>query len=210
MNPLIGASLISGGASLLGGILGNRAASAQAARAMDFSASEAQKGREFAERMSSTAHQREVEDLRAAGLNPILSATRGASAPSSPVGSGFAAPQHDVVTPAVSSAAAVARLGAEIKNIEAQTESTRAITERTRAQTGVIEPAARVGRAATSAWDTAMELGNKFQRWATDKLMGLYNWSAREMRPRARNPAEPNSAFDLRRDSPTFGERISR
>lgn len=56
--------------------------------AMDFNAAEAAKNRDWQKMMSDTAHQREVQDLKAAGLNPILSAMGGNGAA---VGSGATA-----------------------------------------------------------------------------------------------------------------------
>lgn len=49
----------------------------QSAKAMQFNAAEAQKNRNWQEMMSNTAHQREIKDLMAAGLNPVLSAMNG-------------------------------------------------------------------------------------------------------------------------------------
>lgn len=115
--PAVAAAGISAGASLLGGLFG----SSSAKKANKAAAAEAQANRDFQERMAKNAHQYEVADLKAAGLNPILSATGGAGA-ATPGGS-MAPVQNeaDSASRSSSAASAAALATAQLQNTKADT-----------------------------------------------------------------------------------------
>lgn len=78
---------------------------------------EAQKQRDFQERMSSTAHQREVEDMKKAGLNPLVREGGGSSTPPGAM--------PDIANPGsgLMMAAQLRQMEAQTRNIDAQTGS---------------------------------------------------------------------------------------
>lgn len=172
MDPIT-AGIVAGGVGVAGTLLTNQQ-----------SVDAANKQMKFQEKMSSTAHQREVEDLRKAGLNPILSALGAGS--STPAG---AQPNISDVGPQASKAAEIAlqkraqdmafqKTGAEIGNIQADTLNKTATANLIREQTASTAKDVSLKDAQTKKISTMLEHELKKAqaegRWAeANQIMGL-------------------------------------
>lgn len=122
-------AIIGGLASLAGGVMRNSASEAASKDQMDF--------QHF---MSSSAHQREVQDLKLAGLNPMLSQKYGGA----PMAAGSMPQVEDVMTPAVNTAIAGATAKANVELMNANTVKAQAEAEQS-------ATAANLNRAKTHA-----------------------------------------------------------
>lgn len=85
--------------------------------AMQFSSAEAAKNRNWQQFMSDSAHQREVRDLKAAGLNPVLSAMggNGAAVTSGATASGYTSSGGQASADTSANAALVSLLGSMLQ-----------------------------------------------------------------------------------------------
>jgi len=121
-----GAAIGGIGGGLLGGFSGSddQVNSAQAANEANFAF--ARENRDWTERMDNSKHQRNVKDLQAAGLNPILSALHSLSAPSPQLAHSAKNVHEGVPQLRLNSAAATASIAesiARIQNINAETDN---------------------------------------------------------------------------------------
>lgn len=125
-DALIGA-VIGGGSSLITNLFNRENVEATNAA----NAQQAQLNRDFQERMSSTAYQRGMADMKAAGLNPILAYQKGgASSPAGSMATMASFKADNPGTEAVNTAMSFSRNRQELENLKASFENIRADTEK--------------------------------------------------------------------------------
>lgn len=158
------------GLSFAGGLITNAFNASNRDKAAKEAKEAAREQMAFQERMSNTAYQRSMQDMRTAGLNPILAYQKGPA--SSPTGALAATPPPttftDPVSPAVSTAMQSRRLTEEVKNMQEQNKNLQATNNLIRAQT--IREGSQVGQINASTAIMAEQLKSAVREGAKGQI----------------------------------------